>query len=174
MMEQKMKEEEERKRTKEIEERMSLEETKEQVWNVTFQLVCAPSFIQNKVCVLTPWFPQINIRWWRWGKNFRDYKKRNISSFYSSRKFSTKRRKDEEKSRGIYIYIYTSLSLLFCQRIVNCRLSFLVSLFSDITTLTSASYQQSLPMHPGQHLLGIQGEKSSRFCALPESSLFFI
>lgn len=32
MMEQKMKEEEERKRTKEIEERMSLEETKEQVW----------------------------------------------------------------------------------------------------------------------------------------------
>lgn len=31
MMEQKLKEEEERKRTKEIEERMSLEETKEQV-----------------------------------------------------------------------------------------------------------------------------------------------
>ena len=31
MMEQKMREEEERKRTKEIEERMSLEETKEQV-----------------------------------------------------------------------------------------------------------------------------------------------
>lgn len=36
MMEQKMKEEEERKRTKEIEERMSLEETKEQVWVVIF------------------------------------------------------------------------------------------------------------------------------------------
>lgn len=34
MMEQKMKEEEERKRTKEIEERMSLEETKEQVGNI--------------------------------------------------------------------------------------------------------------------------------------------
>lgn len=34
MMEQKMKEEEERKRTKEIEERMSLEETKEQVGKV--------------------------------------------------------------------------------------------------------------------------------------------
>lgn len=81
-----------------------------------------------------------------------------------------KRRRKEQR----FIYIYTSLSLLFCQRIVNCRLSFLVSLFSDITTLTSASYQQSLPMHPGQHLLGIQGEKSSRFCALPESSLFFI
>ncbi|KAF6715858.1 G protein pathway suppressor 2 [Oryzias melastigma] len=29
---------------------------------------------------------------------------------------------------------------------------------SDITTLTSASYQQSLPMHTGQHLLNIQGE----------------
>lgn len=35
MMEQKMKEEEERKRTKEIEERMSLEETKEQVCAAT-------------------------------------------------------------------------------------------------------------------------------------------
>lgn len=35
MMEQKMKEEEERKRTKEIEERMSLEETKEQVWLIS-------------------------------------------------------------------------------------------------------------------------------------------
>lgn len=48
MMEQKMKEEEERKRTKEIEERMSLEETKEQVrmvvhkhklWHISFSLV---------------------------------------------------------------------------------------------------------------------------------------
>ncbi|XP_077598633.1 G protein pathway suppressor 2 isoform X2 [Stigmatopora nigra] len=28
---------------------------------------------------------------------------------------------------------------------------------SDITTLTSASYQAGLPMHAGQHLLGIQG-----------------
>uniref|UniRef100_A0A8D3D4T4 G protein pathway suppressor 2 n=1 Tax=Scophthalmus maximus TaxID=52904 RepID=A0A8D3D4T4_SCOMX len=28
---------------------------------------------------------------------------------------------------------------------------------SDITTLTSASYQASLPMHAGQHLLSIQG-----------------
>lgn len=31
-------------------------------------------------------------------------------------------------------------------------------LSSDITTLTSASYQSSLPMHAGQHLLSIQGE----------------
>ncbi|CAL8241987.1 unnamed protein product [Merluccius merluccius] len=31
---------------------------------------------------------------------------------------------------------------------------------SDITTLTSANYQPSLPMHAGQHLLSIQGENS--------------
>lgn len=31
--------------------------------------------------------------------------------------------------------------------------------FSDITTLTSASYQPSLQMHAGQHLLSIQGER---------------
>lgn len=30
--------------------------------------------------------------------------------------------------------------------------------YSDITTLTSASYQSSLPMHAGQHLLSIQGK----------------
>ncbi len=40
MMEQKMKEEEERKRTKEIEERMSLEETKEQVGKVIKNTKC--------------------------------------------------------------------------------------------------------------------------------------
>lgn len=43
MMEQKMKEEEERKRTKEIEERMSLEETKEQVWILHFKWSAANS-----------------------------------------------------------------------------------------------------------------------------------
>lgn len=32
---------------------------------------------------------------------------------------------------------------------------------SDITTLTSASYQPSLPMHTGQHLLSIQGSPVS-------------
>ncbi|KAG7243402.1 hypothetical protein INR49_011859 [Caranx melampygus] len=32
---------------------------------------------------------------------------------------------------------------------------------SDITTLTSASYQPSLPMHAGQHLLSIQGSPFS-------------
>lgn len=40
MMEQKMKEEEERKRTKEIEERMSLEETKEQVGTLSPERYC--------------------------------------------------------------------------------------------------------------------------------------
>ncbi|KAM8898738.1 G protein pathway suppressor 2 isoform 4-T4 [Spinachia spinachia] len=34
-------------------------------------------------------------------------------------------------------------------------------LSSDITTLTSASYQPSLPMHAGQHLLSIQGNPVS-------------
>lgn len=43
MMEQKMKEEEERKRTKEIEERMSLEETKEQVWILNLKRSTASS-----------------------------------------------------------------------------------------------------------------------------------
>uniref|UniRef100_A0A3B5QIQ9 G protein pathway suppressor 2 n=1 Tax=Xiphophorus maculatus TaxID=8083 RepID=A0A3B5QIQ9_XIPMA len=33
---------------------------------------------------------------------------------------------------------------------------------SDITTLTSASYQPSLSMHSGQHLLSIPGEKTNR------------
>ncbi|XP_074518066.1 G protein pathway suppressor 2 isoform X1 [Halichoeres trimaculatus] len=37
----------------------------------------------------------------------------------------------------------------------------LFSLHSDITTLTSASYQSSLPMHAGQHLLSIQGSPVS-------------
>ncbi|XP_042367925.1 G protein pathway suppressor 2 isoform X1 [Plectropomus leopardus] len=37
--------------------------------------------------------------------------------------------------------------------------SFVLS--SDITTLTSASYQPSLPMHAGQHLLNIQGSPVS-------------
>ncbi|KAL2079612.1 hypothetical protein ACEWY4_025356 [Coilia grayii] len=32
---------------------------------------------------------------------------------------------------------------------------------SDITTLTSASYQQSIPMHSGQHLLNMQGSPVS-------------
>lgn len=41
-------------------------------------------------------------------------------------------------------------------------------LSSDITTLTSASYQSSLPMHAGQHLLSIQGES---FTTWPSSGL---
>uniref|UniRef100_A0A3Q1F063 G protein pathway suppressor 2 n=1 Tax=Acanthochromis polyacanthus TaxID=80966 RepID=A0A3Q1F063_9TELE len=38
---------------------------------------------------------------------------------------------------------------------------------SDITTLTSASYQPSLPMHAGQHLLSIQGELYYKVYLLP-------
>jgi len=30
-------------------------------------------------------------------------------------------------------------------------------IFSDITSLPSSSYQSSLPLHSGQHLLNIQG-----------------
>ncbi|XP_061524675.1 G protein pathway suppressor 2 isoform X3 [Phycodurus eques] len=36
---------------------------------------------------------------------------------------------------------------------------------SDITTLTSASYQAGLPMHAGQHLLSIQGESLRKVTA---------
>lgn len=32
------------------------------------------------------------------------------------------------------------------------------SLISDLTTLTSAAYQQSLTVHTGAHLLSMQGE----------------
>lgn len=53
MMEQKMKEEEERKRTKEIEERMSLEETKEQVWTLNLKRSTAGSLY----CI---WFPDLS------------------------------------------------------------------------------------------------------------------
>lgn len=51
----------------------------------------------------------------------------------------------------------------------NRRLYLLSS--SDITTLTSASYQPSLPMHAGQHLLSIQGTflaAYSRFSSLSD------
>lgn len=52
MMEQKMKEEEERKRTKEIEERMSLEETKEQVWKAFFKRNASVVFVLQSVLVV--------------------------------------------------------------------------------------------------------------------------
>ena len=54
------------------------------------------------------------------------------------------------------------LLLSFCNVVRVCvtqSVEFGVSCpFSDITTLTSASYQSSIPMHAGQHLLSIQGE----------------
>ncbi|KAF0029237.1 hypothetical protein F2P81_018342 [Scophthalmus maximus] len=95
MMEQKMKEEEERKRTKEIEERMSLEETKEQVMKM--------------------------------GEKLQGLQEEKHQLFLQLKKVLHEEEKRRRKEQ------------------------------SDITTLTSASYQASLPMHAGQHLLSIQG-----------------
>ncbi|XP_010769412.1 G protein pathway suppressor 2 isoform X2 [Notothenia coriiceps] len=100
MMEQKMKEEEERKRTKEIEERMSLEETKEQVMKM--------------------------------GEKLQGLQEEKHQLFLQLKKVlheEEKRRRKEQRY--------------------------------DITTLTPASYQTSLPMHSGQHLLSIQGSPVS-------------
>ncbi|XP_062240430.1 G protein pathway suppressor 2 isoform X3 [Platichthys flesus] len=95
MMEQKMKEEEERKRTKEIEERMSLEETKEQVMKM--------------------------------GEKLQGLQEEKHQLFLQLKKVLHEEEKRRRKEQ------------------------------SDITTLTSASYQTSLPMHAGQHLLSLQG-----------------
>ncbi|XP_023275404.1 G protein pathway suppressor 2-like, partial [Seriola lalandi dorsalis] len=99
MMEQKMKEEEERKRTKEIEERMSLEETKEQVMKM--------------------------------GEKLQGLQEEKHQLFLQLKKVLHEEEKRRRKEQ------------------------------SDITTLTSASYQPSLPMHAGQHLLSIQGSPVS-------------
>ncbi|XP_023822142.1 G protein pathway suppressor 2 isoform X3 [Oryzias latipes] len=99
MMEQKLKEEEERKRTKEIEERMSLEETKEQVMKM--------------------------------GEKLQGLQEEKHQLFLQLKKVLHEEEKRRRKEQ------------------------------SDITTLTSASYQQSLPMHTGQHLLNIQGSPVS-------------
>lgn len=99
MMEQKMKEEEERKRTKEIEERMSLEETKEQVMKM--------------------------------GEKLQGLQEEKHQLFLQLKKVLHEEEKRRRKEQ------------------------------SDITTLTSASYQSSLPMHAGQHLLSIQGNPVS-------------
>ncbi|KAM9832793.1 G protein pathway suppressor 2 isoform 1-T1 [Syngnathus typhle] len=99
MMEQKMKEEEERKRTKEIEERMSLEETKEQVMKM--------------------------------GEKLQGLQEEKHQLFLQLKKVLHEEEKRRRKEQ------------------------------SDITTLTSASYQASLPMHAGQHLLNIQGSPVS-------------
>uniref|UniRef100_A0A674BMY8 G protein pathway suppressor 2 n=1 Tax=Salmo trutta TaxID=8032 RepID=A0A674BMY8_SALTR len=99
MMEQKMKEEEERKRTKEIEERMSLEETKEQVMKM--------------------------------GEKLQGLQEEKHQLFLQLKKVLHEEEKRRRKEQ------------------------------SDITTLTSASYQSSLTMHTGQHLLNIQGSPVS-------------
>lgn len=60
-----------------------------------------------------------------------------------------KKRSDAGRSRG-------SQEIM---RFEHCAISFILFFVfsSDITTLTSASYASSLPMHAGQHLLSIQG-----------------
>lgn len=94
-----MKEEEERKRTKEIEERMSLEETKEQVMKM--------------------------------GEKLQGLQEEKHQLFLQLKKVLHEEEKRRRKEQ------------------------------SDITTLTSASYQSSLPMHASQHLLSIPGSPVS-------------
>lgn len=69
-----------------------------------------------------------------------------------------RRKRDAERSRGshdatAFVFWFSIDSIL----VISCILVPPV-LSSDITTLTSASYQSSLPMHSGQHLLSIQGK----------------
>lgn len=57
---------------------------------------------------------------------------------------------------------------------------FFLPFCSDITTLTSASYPSSLPMHAGQHLLSIQGtfltnvRPTSLDCCQPRELCYFL
>lgn len=106
MMEQKMKEEEERKRTKELEERMSLEETKEQVQKM--------------------------------GEKLQGLQEEKHQLFLQLKKVLHEEEKRRRKEQ------------------------------SDITTLTSASYQPSITLHSGQHLLNLQGSPVSRTGGLLE------
>ncbi|KAK0144103.1 G protein pathway suppressor 2 [Merluccius polli] len=132
MMEQKMKEEEERKRTKEIEERMSLEETKEQVMKM--------------------------------GEKLQGLQEEKHQLFLQLKKVlheEEKRRRKEQRYA-----LYTTFQPATCIRFVFTGVRVLFaptqpSPTSDITTLTSANYQPSLPMHAGQHLLSIQGSPVS-------------
>lgn len=68
----------------------------------------------NKSCFfcLVLWL-NVDIRWWRWKKNCRDFKKRSISSFYSSRRFSMKRRRGAGRSRGVKRHISRHFIYLF-------------------------------------------------------------
>ncbi|VFV45076.1 g protein pathway suppressor 2-like [Lynx pardinus] len=95
MMEQKMKEEQERRKKKEMEERMSLEETKEQILK-----------LQEKLLALQEEKHQL---------------------FLQLKKVLHEEEKRRRKEQ------------------------------SDLTTLTSAAYQQSLTVHTGTHLLSMQG-----------------
>ncbi|XP_041926946.1 G protein pathway suppressor 2-like isoform X1 [Alosa sapidissima] len=129
MMEQKMKEEEERKRTKEMEERMSLEETKEQVQKMGEKL----QGLQEEKHQL---FLQLK-------KVLHEEEKR--------------RRKEQRISFRSGPFVSPgSTSRLMTRCYTNEFLDGNSQMSCDITTLTSASYQSSIPMH-GQHLLSMQG-----------------
>lgn len=127
------------------------------------------------------------IRFKKWGKNCRFCKRRNISSSYSLKKSSMRRKSVEERSKGkwnlkkkmqswavMFLFVISVMHLLLdivvnycatiiyfsyiilCNYQVYMKIVFFIS--SDITTLPSASYQTSLPLHSGQHLLSIQGD----------------
>lgn len=83
-----------------------------------------------------------------------------------------KRKRDAERSRGsedATAFVFIHYTVVFCYKtedwiqvcLVFCCIFVPPVLSSDITTLTSASYQSSLPMHAGQHLLSIQGKAIS-------------
>lgn len=94
-----------------------------------------------------------------------------------------KRRRGAERSRGskdatTFVFYFSTWRYdgTFLLRpevyfsISATQLHFCV-LSSDITTLTSASYQSSLPMHTGQHLLSIQGTAALKFLRIAEPHL---
>lgn len=73
-----------------------------------------------------------------------------------------KRRRKEQRCCGgsFFLSFFLSFYLAFIFAIHKCKTyPHFGACFpiSDITTLTSASYQSSLPMHASQHLLSIPG-----------------
>lgn len=69
-----------------------------------------------------------------------------------------RRKRDAERSRGRRSVAACVFSFRTDRMLVMSCILVPPAFSSDITTLTSASYQSSLPMHAGQHLLSIQGE----------------
>lgn len=71
-----------------------------------------------------------------------------------------KRRRKEQRYSGYHCSHFLKFSTDRICFIIVIKLHVVFS--SDITTLTSASYQSSLPMHAGPHLLTIQGKEVLR------------